>query len=251
MYRQCTYNLTWKSGFVTRIDRDGFRILQGMLAEGSLVAFGRSEVLALGKPPPRDTPQELCPHGRLFSVVGIAHPDAECSYAYIVLKDSWNLIASDDSTQPPDEESGHYRTFRVKLEEIPTLFDCLVVCRYPDVLRPERLAAYEIKKKIKVTPKSSKSSGGEAYKAIGQPWQTEIVRSKTFGTLDPARFRLVVRDVDSAYENDLQLDPEASEKSLSLPFGSAPANSGGADNMLVDIAMTVSRYLLGGHWDYL
>ena len=274
MYRLCTYDLIWKTGYQLNInnknrDKDGYVKMQRLINEGSLVSFGRSEVLAFGQPPLRDSHQGMTPHGRLFPVVGIIQPDLECVYMNIIFRDPWNIIATDGTVPGPDDESGQFRTFRIKVEEIPLMFDTMIVCRYPDIIRTERLQAMDLKKKIKATvpvknnaSSSGKSKNSGSYKnnsnnssnnsgtggvsttlLVDQPWQTEVARAQTYSTKDPARFLLIIEDIKNVFVNDLKISAaQSAEKGLNS-FQGAGISSYVVDDMLVDVAITISRYI--------
>lgn len=177
-----TYDLIWKSGNQGgSLKNGGLGSLEALVAEGSLVAFGRSELLAL-----KPSKYSSIPFGRLFPVVGIIEPNTETSYAYIVLKDSWNIVSTDDGFQPPDEATGHFRTLKVKVEDIPILFDSMIICRFPDSVRTQRIidmANVEDTKNDRKDSSGSKSSSSSSRKRmkLPLPWQTEIVKGKTKG----------------------------------------------------------------------
>jgi hypothetical protein len=69
-----------------------------------------------------------------------------------------------------DPISGHSNTFMVAVEDVPRLFDCLVVSRFPDMLRAKT-------------------------EQLGIPqWETKLFNQITRGPAQPARFLITVDD---------------------------------------------------------
>lgn len=180
VFRRCTYEFLWKSADQTFLRVDGYRYIRYLLDEGSLVALGRSETRALEEPSGDNTP-----HGRLFPIVSMLDPSAESSYRYVVLRDAWNVVVSEDEAhaQGPEELSGHFRTFPVVLEDVPRMYDYMVVVRFPDVTRTAPRKA-QSKLKLRGAKKTKEAP----------VWNTELRVAPTNGPSQPARFRLTVHE---------------------------------------------------------
>ena len=169
----------------------GAAFVKKCMAQGSFVSLGRSESMVLmSRRPPATTLRAteddptggeaeggvsnatkyqlmLPPCGRLFPVVG--HVFIK-NYLYIILRDAFGLI--DDCDPGVNFETGHCRTFMIKVEDIPKSYDIVMVSRFPDSLRPL------------------------ADKLQFQPWYTEFDCQDTGGVQAPAAFRLTVRRGD-------------------------------------------------------
>jgi hypothetical protein len=115
--------------------------------------------------------------------VAIIEANIDSAYINIILKDFWNLVCTDDGFQAPDETSGHFRTFTVKLEDVPTMFDSLIVCRFPDNVRTQRIIDLASIEDIKHHQNSNNRSTISSRKKskLPLPWQTEIMKGKTNG----------------------------------------------------------------------
>ena len=114
------------------------------------------------------------------------------------------MVTEDDANaHTPEEESGHFRTFTIRLEDVTSVFDYMMVCRYPDVIRSSP----------RKPPSKLKLRGAKTKQEIPL-WNTEILFAKTYGPHQPARFRLIV------YENDALI---AAKKARAIALAEAKA----------------------------
>ena len=221
VFKRSTLDMIWVTGDQNIPRMNGYCILKSALQEGSLVALGRSESLVLtGVRSSHKLVNEL-PFGRLFAIVSINEYNLDTPYHQVVLRDCWDVIVHDDGTQSVDLSSGHFRTFTIQLEDIPLCFDTLVVCRYPDVLR--------------------KSDGATDNEHLGNTkikrnhghntplhWKTHIECEKTNGLSQPALFKLIINNNDTSKNKEIN------------DIYVTSSNDHGEDELLVDIALTVS-----------
>jgi hypothetical protein len=162
----------WRSVEDDVVGQSGASFLKKCLAEGSIVAFGKSESMSLMQqklPKPVSLednvrlPPVMQPFGRLFPVVGSVLIKG---YNHVILRDSYDLIA--DCELDVNYESGHSRTFKIKIEEIPLIYDTIMVSRFPDSLRVM------------------------AEKLRLKPWRTDVISQDTKSAQSPAKFLLTV-----------------------------------------------------------
>lgn len=146
----------------------GAAYVKKCFSEGSLIAFGKSEPSALVQqkvvvPPGGKAPPALQPFGRLFPVVGNVFIKG---YNYLILRDSFDLIADCDLNVNYD--TGHSRTFKMKVEDIPLVYDTVMASRFPDSLR---ISAEKLRLK---------------------PWRTDVINQDNKSVHSPALFLLTV-----------------------------------------------------------
>lgn len=156
--------------------RSGWQYVKHRLSEGSLVSIGRSEGMAM-----MDTrlPRSIIaskraipnhpPHGKLFPIVGNVFIEG---FNYLILRDAFDLIIDCDLSA--NHETGHCRTFKIKVDDVPFLFDCLLVGRFPDSLR---ILCDKLRLK---------------------PWRTDVTASPDSSIDKPATFLLHVSKVDTS-----------------------------------------------------
>tara|TARA_A100001015_G_scaffold634_1_gene805 strand:- start:1670 stop:4528 length:2859 start_codon:yes stop_codon:yes gene_type:complete len=171
----------WNSMDEETVGVNGVAFLEEMLQEGAMVSVGRSETQAIPNsscavysapltviPRPDDCP----PYGRLMPIVRVVRD--RNGYKQIVLKDPWGLEPRVDLAECQNNASEEIfaRTFSVEVEKLVKRYDCMVVCRYPDSLR-----------------KYIEPSGFT-------PWMNVLLNATTCGPKNPARFKLVVSNVD-------------------------------------------------------
>ena len=124
----------WKSVIEESTLESGTKMVIEYLREGSIVTFGRSapqSMMSISMKQNKAT-FNLPPIGHTFPVVGF---NIVKGYVYLILKDNWGLIG--DLDENVNFESGRCNTFQIKVEDIPLFYDCMIVCRYPDSLRPK------------------------------------------------------------------------------------------------------------------
>jgi hypothetical protein len=160
-------------------------------------------------------------------VVSLLDPSVESSYRYVVLRDAWGVVVSDDQAQAqgPEEFSGHFRTFPVMLEDIPRMYDYMVVVRFPDVTRttPPKAAS-----KLKLR-------GAKKTKAAAV-WNTEVRVGRTAGPTQPARFKLTVHE-DPKVEARKVARAEAVAAAAALAAEEEAAIAAGVDMGLSELKM--------------
>ena len=150
-------------------ERDGFEFVANLRAEGSIVAFGRSEGLAMHDSTLKHSPRQNMPHGFLFPVVN--NFTREDGYKMLVLRDGFgHLVPPTDpyDEHAADEASGHCHIYTFCIEDLLKTFDTLIVCRFPDALRvgADRLG--------------------------WRQWHTVLTKDTTAGPSQPAKFMLSV-----------------------------------------------------------
>ncbi len=220
---------------------DAKEYLLSLLQEGSVVAFGRSELTSVTREYLNKRPSSGFPQGELFPVVGY---EIDNGFVHFIFRDAWGTVvganqnktggdSSGEEEYDPrielDKHTGHCRTFRVVIEAIPASFDTMIICRFPDGLR-DRTASLHLKQ-----------------------WKTSVTGQKTMGKENPAHFRLTV--MGNLKEKIAALT--AYEK-IALKEKKSNGTSGGAKtskmssvvvddspyvhDQLVDVAFTISRY---------
>jgi len=176
-----TKDFDWRSVEDDVAGQSGSAFVKKCLSEGSLISFGKSESLALMQQKielpvgSARTAPVLQPFGRLFPVVGQV---VIKGYLYLILRDAYDLIGDCDVNV--NYESGHSRTFKIKIEDMAFVYDTIVVSRFPDSLR--------------VT----------AEKLRLKPWRSEVLSQDTKGPPAPAKFLLTVSKSGS---NGVRLNP--------------------------------------------
>eukprot|EP01041_Mallomonas_annulata_P000637 gene637-1230_t len=170
----------------------GWSHVEKLRAEGSIVAFGRSEVLSWMPGIPKisktkttansgskssstqtinNRSETASPHGRLFPVVDVRF-DKSTGLRYVILRDAWDSFMPfgnvSNSSSSFDSSTGHCRTFAIKVEDVPIRFDSMYICRLPDQLRNNAVDIGLI------------------------PWKTEICSCVSDGVTAPACFMLKV-----------------------------------------------------------
>lgn len=149
--------------------QNGYKTVSSLYTEGSLVAFGRSESACLMSNKPKEMlrgkqykePHELPPYGRYFPCLGCVYIKG---YRHLILRDAWGLIA--DCELETNFDSGHCRTFKIKIEDIPEVYDTIIVSRFPDSLR-SIAEARQLKK-----------------------WRTEVIQQSDQSIDNPAMYSL-------------------------------------------------------------
>lgn len=222
----------WKSISADVLLKDGTEFITKLYEEGSFISFARSECL-LQIPKTNNmllNNIEYPPHGRLFPIVNI-HTD-ELGYKIITIKDIYGLYPNITHLESPDLNSGHCRVAFIKVEDIPNLFDMLIISRFPDATRMNA-------------------------KALNlKPWKTLISRASSEGIKQPARFRLQIENKLFDYENNKNIKnnymtPEEFRKQkiaeISLKSQKDNINLKDLENLYKeqysDIAFTISRYI--------
>lgn len=145
----------WKTIETDCVKPDGVKVIERMFHEGALVSFGLSEVKLYHRSTMSALPAHRMVHGHLFPLVAIEY-SIEDNYKYFILRDAFGLLNTNTTLSldiSADRSTGVCRTFRYKVENIPTVFDTIFVSRFPDMLR----------------------YGPEAEKLRLQPWHTEYI----------------------------------------------------------------------------
>jgi hypothetical protein len=131
--RISTGDFDWKSIIEDVKKEDGTRMVEKLLAEGSVVAFGRSAPQLLGRNTLKRFPTESLIHSRLFPVVGI---ETILNYKTFVLRDAFGLMeVQSPSAGEADYTCGRQRTFLIKAEDLLSQYDTAYIIRYPDTIR--------------------------------------------------------------------------------------------------------------------
>jgi Ca2+-binding EF-hand superfamily protein len=154
------------------VKEDGNGFVMSCLREGSVVTFGRSAGTTLTPIDPfftintskNSAAAHLPPIGHVFPVLGQKFVG---NYLFYILKDPWGLIGDVDADVNPD--TGQSNTFLIRVEDVPSYYDTIIVSRYPDSLR----------------------TSTEKYRLA--PWTTEVRQTMTKGRQHPAAFRITVR----------------------------------------------------------
>lgn len=156
--------------------KSGWQYVKHRLSEGSLVSIGRSEGMAMMD---NRLPRSIIaskrvipnhpPHGKLFPIIGNVFIEG---FNYLILRDAFDLISDCDLSA--NYETGHCRTFNIKVDDVPFLFDSLLVGRFPDSLR---ILCDKLRLK---------------------PWRTDVTASPDNSIDKPAKFLLHVSKVDTS-----------------------------------------------------
>eukprot|EP01038_Epipyxis_sp_PR26KG_P010600 gene10600-14240_t len=181
-----TNDFEWRTVEDEIIGESGFKFINGLRLEGSIITFIRSEPMALmdnSNAQKRDV-NSLPPHGRMFPLVGNTIKNG---YNHLILRDAWDLI--DDKNHDYDNLTGHSNTFHIKLEDIPMLYDIMIISRYPDSIR----------------------SAAEALRI--KSWRTEVLSDITHGINDPAKFLLIIKN--KSVNSEGLVDSEATSRAKS------------------------------------
>lgn len=179
----------WRSVEEDVVGQSGGAFVKKCLSEGSLIAFGKSESMALMQHKAvvpvnttaaatggsNATPPTEQPYGRLFPIVGTL---VSKGYTYGIFRDAFGLI--EDCDLNVNFESGHSRTFKIKIEDIPLIYDTIIISRYPDSLRIN------------------------AEKLRLRPWRSEVICQDTRSPEAPAKFLL---SVSKHASNGIRLNP--------------------------------------------
>jgi hypothetical protein len=187
VYKVHVKDFDWRSVEEDVVGQSGGAFVKKCMSEGAVIAFGKSESLALmqhkaAKPtassssaaaPP--SPPVMQPFGRLFPVVGNVLIKG---YNHLILRDAYDLIADCDLSV--NYESGHSRTFKLKVEDMPQIYDTIIVSRFPDSLRVS------------------------AEKLRLKPWRTDVLSQPTRSAESPAKFLLTV---SKNLSNGIRLNP--------------------------------------------
>eukprot|EP01033_Poteriospumella_lacustris_P009062 gene9062-6512_t len=104
------------------------------------------------------------PIGHLFPVLGTKMVG---TFMHLILKDPWGLIG--DADPEVNVDTGQCRTFLIRVEDVASYYDTMVVSRFPDSLRT-------------ATEKHRLSA-----------WTSEVRQTTTHGRRQPAAYRIVVR----------------------------------------------------------
>ena len=184
VYKLHVKDFEWRSVEDDVRGQSGAAFVKKCISEGTLISFGKSESLALMQQKvgrqatttnDNTVPPIMQPFGRLFPVVGSVIVKG---YNHLILRDPYDLIA--DCDVDVNYESGHSRTFKIKLEDLPAIYDTMIISRYPDSLRviAERLYL--------------------------KPWKSEVISQDTKSVDSPAKFLLSVSKSES---NGIRLNP--------------------------------------------
>jgi len=156
--------------------KSGWQYVKHRLSEGSLVSIGRSEGMAMMD---NRLPRSIIaskrvipnhpPQGKLFPIIGNVFIEG---FNYLILRDAFDLISDCDLSA--NYETGHCRTFNIKVDDVPFLFDSLLVGRFPDSLR---ILCDKLRLK---------------------PWRTDVTASPDNSIDKPAKFLLHVSKVDTS-----------------------------------------------------
>jgi hypothetical protein len=207
---------------------DGAQLVKSLFKEGSLVAFGISELCSIYadylRPRTIESGQPWGPFGYQFPVVGVEVIEG---FIWYHVRDAWGLILSSKNDDPntnlhnpaalpvpgdaslyggssssqvnypldneylsADHGTGHCRTFKIKAEDVPKRFDTVTVCRYPDSIR-DRAQILRI-----------------------PAWKTSVAGRPSLGREHPAHFRIKVIGKIKEPDNKKNL---FSSKSRDLP----------------------------------
>lgn len=163
----------------------GAQYVSRILSEGSLVSFGRSDPMALmsrklpaqtamfedmiDEEATKKTQHMVPPYGRLFPVVGSMYIK---NFQYLILRDGYDIIS--DADPDVNFETGHSRTFMLKVEDIPDAYDTMMVSRFPDALR-------SLVDRLRI-----------------RPWFTEFAYQDTGGVQRPAAFLVDLQRGDAS-----------------------------------------------------
>ena len=149
---------------------DGALFVNKMRAEGSIVAFGRSEALAMHNSTIKHSPRLGWPHGFVFPVVLTVQKDD--GYKFIVVRDAFGYLVppTDPYTTQGDTASGHCHIHEVRVDVLPQMFDTMFICRFPDATRV-----------------------GADREGFPQ-WKTKICKQKSKGLQNPAMFLVTISE---------------------------------------------------------
>ena len=174
------HDYDWKSVKDEITGNDGTGMILKLLSEGALISFGRSEPLLLNRKTLQRYPSVALPHGRAFPLVGI---EIISNFKCLVLKDTFGLQkVRNEGDGEADYNTGHCRTFVLKVEDLLAMFDTIFVVRFPDTLR--------------------------AITSTGEPsWITKVRGCQNSDSSDAAVFRLTIRD--TSQNNDASQAPVA------------------------------------------
>jgi Ca2+-binding EF-hand superfamily protein len=158
-------NYDWKSIIEESVKESGVRMILNCLKEGTIVCLVRSASQSMMSLTMKQNKAafNLPPVGHFFPVVGSCY---EQGYLYFILKDTWGLIG--DADYEVNFDTGRCGTFKIKVEDVPFLYDCIVLSRFPDSIRKK---AEELK-----IPS----------------WITEVATTSNPSSSEPAMFLLTV-----------------------------------------------------------
>jgi len=181
VYREAVSDYEWKSvDFeVSSPEKNASKKILDILKEGSIICVGRSEVMAMHSNCFKQSPRVAPPHGYLYPI--LVNYTNEAGYKFVKIRDAFHDYLSfvgethntnkdyqKDERIKVDEMSGHCNTVTIPIEQIPDLFDTLIVVRFPDAIRPL------------------------AEKMSLVPWRTDYLKMRTRGKENPAKFLLKV-----------------------------------------------------------
>jgi len=181
VYREAVSDYEWKSvDFeVSSVEKNASKKIIDILKEGSLICVGRSEGMAMHSNCFKQSPRTAPPHGYLYPIV--VNYTNEAGYKFIKIRDAFHDYLSfvgeshntnkdyqKDERIKVDEMSGHCNTITIPIEQMPDLFDTMIVVRFPDAIRP-------LAEKMKLIP-----------------WRTDYLKMRTRGKENPAKFLLKV-----------------------------------------------------------
>lgn len=178
--RKHTADFDWNSDeYLVEKGRVGGGAFVGeMLAEGSVIALGRSEAMAFTSDP-KSRNRDSAPYGRLLPILAIKHDKANARRV-LILRDAWGVHLdprhgnTDGVAETLDQGTGHCRTYVISLDEVAERFDTIWLCRLPD------------------TTRNQAQTDGLA------PWRTEIQSCWSKGPTSAACFSVRVGDLTSA-----------------------------------------------------
>ena len=193
-----TSSYQWSSGLTDEIIPNGYQTILQFYQEGSLVSFGRSESLLTTSSTLSLNPNKRFPHGFMFPIVGL---EIIKEYKYFIFKDYFNIIdpsmyiMSDMDGNVPDMISGHCKTFRIKIESIPKIFDIIIIGRFPDVLRTKPRLIMNSLTYDKVNDIDEENISQEI-----DVWSTECIEQLMLST-QPGIFLLTVDGIKETIKN--------------------------------------------------
>ena len=127
-----------------------------------------------------------------------------------MFRDAWGLVPH--AQMEHSEDYGHVRTFKIRLEDIPTEFDTMFFVRFPDSIKAQ---VYKESKRFLMP------------KPYYVPWVTEVLNQSYTNINAPARF--FVRIYESPEEGVLGRKEDKKAKSM-------------MSKEAIEIALSVSWY---------
>jgi len=164
VFKAFVKDFDWKSLDSECNGENGVQYILDIIAECSIICFGRSETRTHHRSSLEPAPWEGPPHGRLYPVLGM---EIDNGYRLLVIRDAWG---KPDVVVDADEVHGHSRLFRVRVEDIPIFYDTIMVGRFLDNLK-------------------------DAAPELGlQQWSTTTMKLISKGPKEPATLKLTIPD---------------------------------------------------------